>query len=56
MPSSSSYAARIPRKKNVLAGTKKRRFAGKLRKLCWVIYQRMKFKKKRLKRIVKTPT
>ena len=51
MPSSSSYAARIPRKKNVSAGSKKRRFAGKLRKLRWLIYQKMKHKKKRLKRI-----
>ena len=51
MPSSSLYAARIPRKKNVSAGTKKRRFAGKLRKLRWLIYQKMKHKKKRLKRI-----
>ena len=51
MPSSSSYAARIPRKKNVSAGSKKRRFAGKLRKLRWLIYQKLKFKKKRLKRI-----
>ena len=46
MPSSSSYAARIPRKKNVSAGSKKRRFAGKLRKLRWLIYQKMKHKKK----------
>ena len=51
MPSSSSYAARIPRKKSVSAGSKKRRFAGKLRKLRWLIYQKLKFKKKRLKRI-----
>ena len=51
MPSSSLYAARIPSKKNVSAGTKKRRFAGKLRKLRWLIYQKMKHKKKRLKRI-----
>ena len=47
MPSSSLCAARIPRKKNVLAGTKKRRFAGKLRKLRWLIYQKMKHKKKK---------
>ena len=51
MPSSSSYSARIPRKKNVSAGSKKRRFAGKLRKLRWLIYQKMKHKKKGLKRI-----
>ena len=30
-----------------------RRFAGKLRKLGWIIYQRMKFKKKKLRRIFK---
>jgi len=51
MPPSSSYSARIPRKKNVSAGSKKRRFAGKLRKLRWLIYQKMKHKKKGLKRI-----
>ena len=51
MPSSSLNAARIPRKKNVSAGSKKRRFAGKLRKLRWLIYQKLKYKKKRLKRI-----
>ena len=51
MPSSSLYAARIPRKKNVSAGTKKRRFAAKLRKLRWHIYQRIKFKKKRVQRL-----
>ena len=51
VPSSNLYAARIPRKKNVSAGSKKRRFAGKLRKLRWLIYQKLKFKKKRLKRI-----
>ena len=51
VPSSCSCAARILRKKAISAGTKKRRFAGKLRKLRWVIYQRIKFKKKRLKRL-----
>ena len=51
VPSSCSCAARILRRKAISAGTKKRRFAGKLRKLRWVIYQRIKFKKKRLKRI-----
>ena len=49
--STCSCAARVQRRKAVLAGTKKRRFAGKLRKLRWVIYQRIKFKKKRLKRL-----
>ena len=51
VPSSCSCAARVQRRKPVSAGTKKRRFAGKLRKLRWVIYQRIKFKKKRLKRL-----
>ena len=51
VPSTCSCAARVQRKKTVSAGTKKRRFAGKLRKLRWVIYQRIKFKKKRLKRL-----
>ena len=53
MPSSCFCAARNPRKKDLSAGSKKRRFAGKLRKLCWIIYQRMKFKKKKLRRIFK---
>ena len=51
VPSTCSCAARILRRKSISTGTKKRRFAGKLRKLRWVIYQRIKFKKKRLKRI-----
>jgi len=49
--SKSMHAARCLERKDLLAGARKRRFAAKLRKLRWHIYQRIKLKKKRVQRL-----
>ena len=49
--SKSMHAARCLERKDLSAGARKRRFAAKLRKLRWHIYQRIKFKKRRVQRL-----
>ena len=49
--SKSMHAARCLERKDLSAGARKRRFAAKLRKLRWHIYQRIKLKKKRVQRL-----